>query len=333
MTVSQPIAPTRPTRKRSPWFEPWFYTVNRALASVIPIQLGYLISAPIADICWALWRSKREAAQRNYARLLQRPPDDPRVRRLAHESFRHFGRYIVELFHVQAWSIDRLRHAVDIVGEEHFQEARAYGRGVIFTSAHMGSMEVASSLLLLDGHRVTSVAEWLRPKLLMDWIVACRERAGVTLLPARGTGRKLLRSLRRNEMVALVVDLGVDHGIRVPVRFLGHETYFPVAPARLARMSGAPIIFGLAVRRPGRRFAAYISAPIFSQGHLDPQEDVRLTTQRIVDEFEKFVRKYPEQWYIFRDMFLDDDWLHEGARPTGSHPGGQALHAASRRRR
>jgi KDO2-lipid IV(A) lauroyltransferase len=306
MTIPERTTPEAPTEQKPTQAEPWFYTVNRALAAIIPIELAYLISLPIADIFWAVWRSKRETAQRNYARLLHRPPDDPLVGRLARSSFRHFGRYIVELFHVQGWSIDRVREAVDIVGEEHFQEAQAHGRGVIFTSAHMGSMEVASSLLLLDRNRITSVAELLRPKFLMDWIVACRERAGVTLLPTRGTGRRLLRALRRNEMVALVVDLGVNHGIGVPVRFFDHETYFPVAPARLARMSGAPIIFGLAVRRPNQRFAAYISPLIFAQSHLDAQEDARLTTQRIVDEFEMFVRRYPEQWYIFRDMFLGD---------------------------
>jgi len=289
--------------------DPWFYSVNRALATLIPIELGYLISIPIADIFWALWKSKREAAQRNYARLLHRPLDDPLVVRLARSSFRHFGRYIVELLHVQGWSIDRIREAVDIEGVEHFEEARALGRGVIFASAHMGSIEVASSLLLLDGYRITSLAEWLRPKLLMEWIVTCREKVGVTLLPVRGTGMRLLRALRRNEMVALVVDLGVDHSIGVPVRFFGHETYFPVAPARLARISGAPIIFGLAVRKPGNRFAAYISPPIFAQRELEAEEDARATTQRIVNELERFVRKYPQQWYVFRDMFPNDGWL------------------------
>ncbi len=306
MTVAERERGRPAERLRLSRVDPWFYTVNRALATLVPIELGYLISIPIADICWALWRSKREAAQRNYARLLHRPLDDPLVVRLARSSFRHFGRYIVELLHVQGWSIDRLREAVDIEGVEHFEEARALGRGLIFASAHMGSIEVASALLLLDGYRITSLAEWLRPKLLMEWIVTCREKVGVTLLPVRGTGMRLLRALRRNEMVALVVDLGVNHSIGVPVRFFGHETYFPAAPARLARISGAPIIFGLAVRKPGNRFAAYVSPPIFAQRELEAEEDARATTQRIVNELERFVRKYPQQWYVFRDMFPND---------------------------
>lgn len=294
--------------KRPKRVDPWVYTLNRAVAQLVPLNLGYWISVPIADLFHAVWRSKRESAQRNYARILGRSVNDPLVRRMARESFRQFGRYIVELLHVQGWSMDSLWERVDLEGEEHFEEARAFGRGVIFTSAHMGSMEVASSLVLLKGYKITSVAEWLRPKVLMDWIVTCRAKMGITLYPSTGSGMKLLRALRRNEMVALVVDIGVANGGGVPVTFFGHRTLFPVGPARLARLSGAPIIFGLAARRRDGRFVAHVGPPMFSNGELDPEEDIRRLTQRIVDEFEGFVRRYPEQWYAFRDMWPNDGW-------------------------
>lgn len=267
----------------------------------------YRVSVPIADVFYAVFGSRRESARGNYARILGRSIDDPLVERLARGSFRHFGRYVVELMHVQGWTIDRLRESVEITGEEHFEEARAHGRGVIFTSAHMGSAEVASAILLLKGYRVTAVTEQLRPKVVMDWLVTCRAKMGITLLPARGKGISLLRTLRQNEMVAMVVDVGVNSSVGIPVRFLGQESLFPAGPARLARMSGAPIIFGLAVRKPGNRYWAYISPPMFANRELGAEEDVQQLTQRIVDELERFVRRYPAQWYVFRDMFPTDD--------------------------
>lgn len=299
MAVEQMAVPERKS-------DPWYYTANRALANIVPLGLGYWVSLPVADIFYAVWRSKRQAAKRNYARILDRDENDPEVARLARSSFRHFGKYIAELLHVQGWTLDEIKDRTFITGEQHFHEARSYGKGVIFASAHMGSFEVASSLLLTGDYKITSVAEWLRPKLLMDWIVTCRSRAGVTLLPARGTGIKLIRALRRNEMVALVVDVGVSNGDGRPVTFCGQKTYFPTAPARLARITGAPIVFGVGVRKPKNRFDVFLSSPIFADGSLDPEEDAQRTTQRIVDEFERFVQLYPDQWYVFRDMFPDD---------------------------
>jgi lauroyl/myristoyl acyltransferase len=282
---------------------PWVYAANIGLAKVVPLSLAYHVSRPIADIFYWLWTSKREGALRNYARMLGASTDDERVQRLARASFRQFGKYIVELAHVQGWSMERLRRSVIMRGEEHFDEALQYGKGVIFASAHLGSIEVASALVLQRGMKITSVMAQLRPRLLMDWIVTCRATMGVTLLPTEGTGFQLIRALRRGGMVALIVDVGYKDNGGVPVTFLGHPTYFPAGPARLARLSGAPIVFGTAVRLPRNRFLAYASPPILPERSKDAEEDIRNTTQRVVGIFEGFVRRYPEQWYVFRDMW------------------------------
>jgi len=284
---------------------PWVYTLNRGLAQLVPLSFGYWLSVPISDIFYRLWGSKRKTAIRNHARITGRRPDDPIVERMAHRTFRHFGRYIVELLSVQGWSLEAMRDRIDIEGDEHFEEAMAHGKGIIFTGAHIGSIEVASTLVLLKGFQISSVAERLNPKIMMDWLTACRAEMGVELLPVAGSGMTLVRRLRRGEMVALVVDMGVTGVDGVRVEFLGHETAFPAGPARLARISGAPIIFGWAAREPHGRFLAHISAPILSDRSLSPEDDARQITARIVAEFERAVRRYPEQWYVFREMWPD----------------------------
>src|SRR3970040_2998755 len=94
---------------------------------------------------------------------------------------------------------------IDIEGDEHFAEAAAHGKGVIFTGAHIGSIEVASALVLLKGFQISSVAEQLNPKMMMDWLTACRAEMGVDLLPARGAGMALGRRLPRGGHGALGV--------------------------------------------------------------------------------------------------------------------------------
>jgi lauroyl/myristoyl acyltransferase len=286
--------------------DPWVYTLNRGLAQLVPLPFAYWLSVPMADIFHRLWRSKREAARRNHARMLGRPLDDRLVEQMAHRTFRHFGRYIVELLSVQGWSLDNMRERVDIEGDEHFDEARAYGKGVIFTSAHMGAIEVAGTLALVNGFRITSVAERLEPRMLRDWVTTCRAKMGVELLPSTRSGMKLVRCLRRGEMVALVVDVGLTGGDGLRVRFFDHETVFPAGPARLARLSGAPIVFGWAARKPGGRYLAHVSAPILSNRELEAEEDALDITRRIVGQFEQAVRRYPTQWYVFRDMWPGD---------------------------
>jgi len=295
--------------RRSGWLPgPWLYTINRAGIPLFPLDLAYRLALPFGDLTHLLWKSKRETARRNYARILGRRKDDPVVERMARECFRQFSLYIAEAIHVQGWDTESLLDRLEVEGEENFAAAEAYGRGIIFTSAHIGSTEVAASSVILRGYKITAVSERFGPQFLMDWAEASRAKMGITLLPTTGSGIKLLRALRRNEMVALVVDVGIANGGGVPVTFFGHQTVFPVGPARLARLSGAPIIFALAVRKPHGRFLAHISPPILANREIDPEEDARQVTQRIVDIFERFVRRYPEQWYVFREMWPDDGW-------------------------
>jgi KDO2-lipid IV(A) lauroyltransferase len=293
--------------RRSNWIPgPWAYVFNRTGIPIIPFGFARRLTLPFADLSHALLKSARERVRRNYARILGRGVDDPLVQRLSRDCFRHFGLYIMEMIHVQGWDTESILERLDIEGEEHFAAAESYGRGIIFTSAHMGSAEIAATLAVLNGYRITALTERLRPKFIMDWARACRSRIGITLLTPTNSGINLLRALRKREMVALVVDVGIDQGGGVPVTFFGQESVFPVAPARLARLSGAPIIFGLAVRKPGGRYLAYVSPPILSNRDLEPEEDARQITRRIVDIFEGFVRRHPGQWYVFREMWPED---------------------------
>ena len=195
--------------------------------------------------------------------------------------------------------LDRL----EIEGEEHFEEAEKLGRGIIFVSAHMGSAEVAAAVAILRGYKITAVTEHLQPRFVMDWAVACRAAMGITLLPVERAGISLLRALRRREMVAFVIDAGVERGGGVPVTFFGRETVFPDGPARLARLSGAPIVFAVAARLPAGRFRAHIEAPLLVERSLSPEEHARCVTQQLASAFEGYVRRYPGQWYAFREMW------------------------------
>jgi KDO2-lipid IV(A) lauroyltransferase len=167
----------------------------------------------------------------------------------------------------------------------------------------MGSAEIAAAVAVLRGYTITAITERLRPQFVMDWAVAGRERMGRTLLPVERAGIRLLRSLRRKEMVAFVIDAGVERGGGIPVTFFGRETVFPEGPARLARLSGAPIVFAIAARLPGGRFRVHVEPPMLSDRALEAPEDARCLTQRLASAFERYVRRYPGQWYAFREMW------------------------------
>lgn len=289
----------------------WLYVLNRSTIPLFPLRIAHAVARPWGDFAYTAWRIKAQTARKNYATILGTTPNDPRVDRLARRCFRHFALYVAEMIDVQGWDTETVLDSLEIAGEDNFATAEAHGKGIIFVSGHMGSAEIAASIVLLRGYKITSVIEGSYPGFVSNWLQACRKRMGVTLLPASRSGMSLVRKLRQREMVALVIDAAVSGGDGILVDFFGRQTVFPAGPARLARLSGAPVVFGVAVRRAGgrpergtsRRFRVFVEPPILSDRRLSREEDARRITQEIASTFERYVRRYPDQWYVFREMW------------------------------
>jgi KDO2-lipid IV(A) lauroyltransferase len=281
----------------------FFFQLSRRGTPLFPLAFARALSLPPADLAYALWASKRGNAAANFAHVTGLPPGHPRVQRLVRDCFRHFGLYIAEIIHLHGWDMDDVLDRVDVEGEENFAAAEAHGRGIVFVSGHMGSTEVAASLAVLRGYQIRAVAEELPSGILMDWIVRTRRAMGITLTSPDGAGLGLIRTLRRRGMVAMVIDAGVERGGAVSVNFFGRPTLFPEGPARLARLTGAPIVFGLAVRRSHGRFTAGVCPPLLPDRDSPADEDVARLTQELAATFERFIRRYPAQWYAFRPIW------------------------------
>ncbi|MFN2521675.1 MAG: lysophospholipid acyltransferase family protein, partial [Candidatus Limnocylindria bacterium] len=88
---------------------------------------------------------------------------------------------------------------------------------------------------------------------------------------------KVLRALRRNEMVGLMMDLGprAQAFDNVEAVFFGTSTSFPSVAASLARVSGAPIVVSACVRHADNTFTGIAMPPIFVERTKQAAEDVQ----------------------------------------------------------
>jgi KDO2-lipid IV(A) lauroyltransferase len=279
------------------------YQFSKRGTPLFPLALFQSIGAAPGEAARLLWPSARRHASANFARVLDTQPEDPRVTELVRDCFRQFGMYFAEMIHLQGWDTDELLDRVEVHGAENFAAAQAYGRGIIFVSGHMGSTEVAAALAVLRGHQVTAITERIPVQWMQDWIVRTRAAMGITLVSSDGAGVGLIRRLRKGGMIAMLVDAGIERTGSIPVEFFGLPAPFPDGPARLARLTGAPLVFGLAVRRPGGRFDAHICPPLVPQRETPAEIEVPRLTQALATTFEAFVRRDPAQWYAFRPVW------------------------------
>ena len=263
----------------------------------IPPGLRHAAASPGGAAWYWLSRGQRRAALDNYAAALGQSRSDPEVARVARRAFQNYGRVLMDFLLLGSLSPEELIERVTVDGREHLDAALARGRGVIVGVPHMGSWDVSGAYAAALGYRVCVVADPF-PGSLNDAVIASRRRFGLEVLTiGRSAVRGITSALEAGGVAALLCDL--EHGPGVEVRFFGRRAIVPGGPAAIALKTGAPIMTGTQFLTEGGRHHIHLE-PAFT---IDAGETKESLMQKVVRQFEEFIRKRPEQWYAFRPMF------------------------------
>jgi KDO2-lipid IV(A) lauroyltransferase len=240
----------------------------------------------------------------NYRRVF---PDAPpaRVRRLARASLVNYCRYLADFARFPSRDREWFRSAC--VGETVFaglHEANAGGRGVVVALMHMGCWDTGAGATVARGFDGHVIAERFTHPRLNALVLGARERLGLHVIPMETAGPSLVRVLRRGGVLGVLVDRPTP-GSGVEVTFFGARTEVPAGPAWLALRTGSALVAAAFVRRDPWRHGveAVADFTIDTTPGGDMDADVRRVTQAIMAAHETFILRYPEQWYMFRDMW------------------------------
>jgi KDO2-lipid IV(A) lauroyltransferase len=238
----------------------------------------------------------REAVRDNLRHVLGHEPGT----RLVREVFFHGALNYWDILAIPRFTLERLRQIVTVRGLEHVDAARAVGRGVIIAGAHLSSVSLVGHIVPAYGYPMVSMLEPIEPPRLLEFFTRQRSGLGLRMLPASpATLRELLATLRRNEVVGVVSDRDIT-GAGPFVQFFDAPTHFPDGLPSLSVRTGAPLLTGVAVRKPDGRFEAIIDPPIELERSGDRQADVRALTQAMARRLGYHVANHPEQWTVFQ---------------------------------
>ena len=178
------------------------------------------------------------------------------------------------------------------------------GKGAIVATGHIGNWEIAGASAAVSGIEINAVAKPQKPRFLDAVLTRLREETGQRIIPQKGAFRKMVRALRSNKPVALLMDHDVrKEGVFVPF-FNRPASTLPTA-AYLALMTDAPLLAGCAVRVSHSRHKLIISDPIQWDKGLKKNRGVAIyeILTKINHRLEEFIRQAPEQW-----LWIQNRW-------------------------
>jgi lauroyl/myristoyl acyltransferase len=271
-------------------------------------ERGFDIADQVIEAFIALRPKYMDAVCGNMAQVLGLPLAHPEVRRMALLTIRQHAYSWVDFFRFGQRPVEegwRLLNRIE--GLDRLEASLAEGRGVILLTAHLGSVEVAGTLLRARGIPLHAVYKPDRFEAVERLRRRMREQSTVVGIPvgqAFGT-LPLVKVLREGGLVDMQGDR--DFSLNgLPIPFCGREAFFPRGPWELAAMTGAAIIPAFFFSDEEHRFEVHFEAPIHVTGARGARmAEIEQGMRRYVAHLETLVKARPDQWYCFYP-FWDD---------------------------
>lgn len=275
----------------------------------MPPTIRYNLASLGGEAYYWLARDHSRKADENMRRVLGEKTINRKVRMYSRRSFRNYVKYMTELITNPYMSHTQIQESIASGRWSSLEDTTANGRGVMVVTMHFGNWDIAGSLVTTNGYKVSSVAKDFQPEDLNELIQGARRERGLTIYSVddRKALRGLYQALDNREIVALIIDAPLQND-GVVVNFFGAPARFAAGPAAIALKKNVPVLVAYVARQPGNtHYYAFWSEPIDFKPSGDRDRDIQGLTQKIADEIERIVRRHPDQWYMFRHLWLNDE--------------------------
>ena len=277
------------------------YRIGEYIALHAPLGFSYRLAEFLSELQYIFSTRDRRSVLDNLRVIL---PYEKNPQRVAREAFRNFGRYLVEFFRVPKINRKYIEDNIEIIGRENMDAALKKGKGVIGLAAHIGNWELGGIALAILGYPVSAIALPHKDRRVNNFFNSQRRNKGIEVMQLGNAARRCLEALKQKKIVAILGDRDFSQGGYL-LDFLSRQKIIPKGPAAFALKTGAPIIFGVMLRRKNNKFRLILEKPIDFSATGDKEKDTLELTKKYAAIIEGYIRKYPEQWLMFRRFWLE----------------------------
>jgi KDO2-lipid IV(A) lauroyltransferase len=226
------------------------------------------------------------------------PPEE--VSETISAMFKHLGISFIDMLRVDQYRGQQdLDRYFEINGKENLSEALELGRGCIVLSAHLGFWEAGSFFMPLLGFETGVVTKPMRNSLVDAFFRRIRESRGNHIINSRKGARGILKSLKQNHAVCILLDQHLKGQGSVTAPFFGRPAHTTTIITQMATRYQIPLIAAFSYRQPDNTYRCYFSKMFLLDGDLS-EENILANTTLLNQQIEAGIRHDISQWF----------WLH-----------------------
>jgi len=283
----------------------YLYRFGEYLALRLPLETCYKIATTLADIYYSFAASDKKNIAANLEVVLG-TKDKKVIEKHTKEIFRNFAKYLADFFRFSYITNDYILNKITLEGKENLDKALAKGKGAILVSAHLGNWELGGAVVGSLGYPIYAIVLDHKDKRVNDFFINQRAMTDVRVIQIGLQLKNCFKVLRKNKLLAIVGDRDFSkYGVKS--EFFGKPTLLPKGPAFFSLKTGAPIIPTFVIRTKDDKFRLIFEKPIESVVSGTMEENVKNTIEKYIKVVEKYIRIVPDQWYVFRKVWCQDE--------------------------
>ncbi len=282
-----------------------FYRLGQFIALAVPPKIAYLIATFISDLHYLFADKDRSRVKANL-RVIFPEKSGRQIRGIRLRMNRNFAKYLVDFFRFEKIDKEYIKKCIRINNIHYLDEALSKGKGAVALTAHLGNWELGGVVIALLGYPFYAVARPHKDKKVDEFFNFQRGRKGLKVIPLGKAVRSCLNVLKENKIVALVGDRDFTQR-GVVMDFFGKPTYLPEGAAAFALKTGAVIVPGFMLRNKDDTFTLTMERPIEFTPSGSREKDLLVLVGRCKKVIEEYIRKYPDQWYMYRRFWIGEE--------------------------
>jgi len=290
------------------------YRLGQFIALSFPLKLAYRVAIFVSDLHYIFADKDRLAVANNLKAIFPRK-SNKEIRKIRLQMTRNFAKYLVDFFRFSKLDLNFVRQNIKLENLHYFDEVLSEGKGAIVLSAHLRNWELGGVVVALLGYPIWAVALPHKDKQVDNFFNYQRESKGMKVIPTGRAVRQCLNLLKENKIIALVGDR--DFSAKgIIMDFFDKPTFLPEGAAAFSLKTGAAIVPAFMYRNEDDSFTLRMEKPLrpklknskIRSGHNMHIHDDEL--RDLISQYktiiEGYIRRFPDQWYMFRKFWKDE---------------------------
>ncbi len=271
------------------------------LGYFLPKGIAELISRGIARFCY--YFVYKESAKNHLSNLKTAfgdEKDDGELKKITKKAMCNFSIQLYE--HTIMGRLNRRNYTKFLKGEmmENLFNAYRERKGVIILSAHLGNYEWGAALMALNDIRASVISLEYKTPFIKTLYKKNRNKVGVTIFYLRKTFSDSIRFLKSGGVLAIAGDRNFGDA-PISMKLFNRETEIPKGAFYLASKLDVPIVPAFSLKEKDGLYHVY-----FEKAYKINENEIQSGANRYVSILSRYIKKYPEQWFIFDKIWKEE---------------------------